>query len=183
MNTKKILLVDDSDFDRELFRKVLSKVENFQIVEAETGEKCFEILNTEKIDLILMDIMMPGVFGTEVLVKIRSNFNALLLPIIMVTSKADTVDVINSLRSGANDYITKPVNFEIALSRINTHLKLSEVSKEMAKLQELAALDAMIATYNHEINNPLAIAIGYLEQQDLNSVREKLSSSMWRIAI
>ncbi len=99
-----------------------------------------------------------------------------------MTSKADTVDVINSLRSGANDYITKPVNFEIALSRINTHLKLSEVSKEMAKLQELAALDAMIATYNHEINNPLAIAIGYLEQQDLNSVREKLSSSMWRIA-
>lgn len=182
MNPKKILIVDDSEFDRGLFRKALESVGHFQTLEANSGDASYEILEREKIDLVLMDIMMPGGFGTEVLLKIRKKFNALLLPIIMVTSKTDAPDVVDCLRSGANDYITKPVNFEVALSRITTHLKLAEVSLEMSRLKEMAAFDAMITTYNHEINNPLAIAIGCLNQNDLNINREKLSSALWRIA-
>lgn len=182
MSGKKILIVDDSKFDRELFKRALCKSKEFEVLEAETGEQCYAILDREKIDLVLMDIMMPGAFGTEVLLKVRSEFNALLLPIIMVTSKADASDLVGCLRSGANDYITKPVNFEIAMSRIGTHLKLAEVSHEMSRLKELAALDAMITTYNHEINNPLSVAVGCLHKPDLNAVREKLSSALWNVA-
>jgi len=128
--------------------------------------------------------MMPGTFGTEVLMKIREKHNPIELPIIMVTSKADASDVIRCLQSGANDYITKPVTFDVAVTRISTHLRLAEVSREMSRLQEMAALDAMITTYNHEINNPLAIAIGCLNAPLLKDevAVEKLKSSLWRVA-
>ena len=80
----------------------------------------WKLVETEPIDLILMDIMMPGEFGTQVLSKIREKFNTIELPIIMVTSKADVSDVIECLRIGANDFIAKPVNFDVAVSRIST---------------------------------------------------------------
>lgn len=184
MTTKTILIVDDSEFDRQLLSKALTAKGGFKIMEARSGDQCLEILSTQKIDLILMDIMMPGTFGTEVLIKIREKNNPIELPIIMVTSKADASDVIGCLQSGANDYITKPVTFSVAVSRISTHLRLAEVSREMARLQEMAALDAMITTYNHEINNPLAIAIACLNAPSLKDevVIERLKSSLWRVA-
>ncbi|MEQ1666464.1 MAG: response regulator [Bdellovibrionales bacterium] len=184
MKTNTILIVDDSEFDRNLLVNALTKKGDFQTLEAINGDQCLQMLTTHKIDLVLMDIMMPGTFGTEVLMKIRKKFNAIELPIIMVTSKADASDVIGCLQSGANDYITKPVTFDVAVSRISTHLKLAEVSQEMSRLKEMAALDAMITTYNHEINTPLAIAISYISApllKDEASV-DNLKSALWRIA-
>ncbi len=127
---------------------------------------------------------MPGVHGTEVLKKIREKFNPIWLPIIMITAKSEASDVVSCLQKGANDYITKPLNFEVAVSRISTHLKLAEISHEMSRLKEMAALDAMITTYSHEINNPLAIAIGCLNTSLLDDevAVEKLKSSLWRVA-
>jgi DNA-binding response OmpR family regulator len=184
VSKKYILVVDDSDFDRQLLVNAITKKSNFHTLEANSGERCLELLETENVSLILLDIMMPGAFGTQVLMKIREKFNAIELPIIMVTSKADASDVISCLQSGANDYITKPVNFSTAVSRMTTHLMLAEISNKMAHLKEMAALDAMITTYNHEINNPLAIALGCLNApllKDEQSV-EKLKSALWRIA-
>ena len=184
MTLKKILIVDDSEFDRELFKKALSRLGDYEAVEAESGEKCLDVLAREQIDLVLLDIMMPGVFGTEVLLRIREKFNALLLPVIMVTAKADASDLVNCLRSGANDYITKPVHFEVAHFRIRTHLELAEVSQEMARLKQIAGLNAVIATYNHEINTPLSIAIGCLDAPDMKSAANhaRLERSLWRVA-
>jgi DNA-binding response OmpR family regulator len=184
MNQKKILVVDDSQFDRNLLVKALAQKADFECIEASSGERCLELLASEPVGLILMDIMMPGQFGTQVLIDIRKKFNLIELPIIMVTSKADASDVVGCLQSGANDYITKPVNFEVAVSRISTHLKLAEISGEMSKLREMVALDAMITTYNHEINNPLMIALGCLNDSLLKdeAAVEKLKSSLWRVA-
>jgi len=183
MSRKTILIVDDSKFDRTLLAKALARKSEFTTLQAKSGEECLELLKIQKIDLILMDIMMPGVFGTQVLIQIREQFNPIELPIIMVTSKSETSDLIGCLQSGANDYITKPVNFDVALSRISTHLKLAEVSYEMSKLKEMAALDALIVTYNHEINSPLGVAIGCLEAPVFKNQlpAEKLKSSLWRI--
>lgn len=184
MNLKTIMIVDDSDFDRELLLKALLRKGNFKIIEAGSGEQCLELLKTQKVDIILMDIMMPGEFGTQILIKIRERFNPIELPIIMVTAMADASDVIGCFHIGANDYITKPVNFDIAISRISTHLLLSDVSREMTRLKELEALNAMITTYNHEINNPLTIALGSINE-DI-SINQKnidtLRKSLWRIA-
>jgi len=179
-----ILIVDDSDFDRKLLSSALGRKGDYLFEEAKSGLECLEFLAVNKVSLVLLDIMMPGSPGDQVLKKIREKFNAVELPVIMVTGKSDASDVIECLQNGANDYITKPVNFKIAVSRIETHLRLADISEKMAHLKELAALDGMIATYNHEINNPLMIALGLVEGSDLSraAVREKLKTSLWRIA-
>ena len=183
---KTILIVDDSEFDRNLLLRALSKKGGFKVIEADTSDKCLELITTQPVDLILMDIMMPGTFGTQTLKTIRDKFNAIQLPIIMITAKTDTADVVESLRLGANDYLTKPVNFELAISRILTHLNLADTSREMGKLQEIAALHAMISTYNHEINNPLTIALGKLKKvaanRDDTESLQKTEAALWRIA-
>lgn len=179
-----ILIVDDSQFDRDLLAKALARRGRFRILEANSGDQCLEILATQQVDLILMDILMPGTIGTQVLLKIRERFNAIELPIIMVTAKADPEDVVGCLQTGANDYISKPINFDVTISRILTHLKLAELSRKMSKFQEMAALDAMVTTYHHEINNPLTIALGSLnELSDPNSQSAtRLRSALERIA-
>lgn len=184
MSGDTVLIVDDSDFDRKLLVSALIRKGDFVFEEAKDGAQCLAILAQKKVSIVLLDIMMPGTPGDQVLGKIREKFNPIELPVIMVTGKSDASDVIECLQSGANDYITKPVNFKIAVSRIETHLKIAELSGKMAKLKELAALDGMIATYNHEINNPLAIALALIEGSDLSvaSVRERLEASLWRIA-
>lgn len=181
---KRILIVDDSDFDRTLLASALEKKTNVEIVQAKDGQECLNCLLTENIDLVLLDILMPQLNGEEVLKKIRDKFNHIELPVIMVTSKSETSDIIRFLQHGANDYITKPVTFDVAISRITTQLGISDLSREMAKLKELMALNAMISTYNHEINNPLTIAIHCAEYRDLSDegVRQKLIESLWRIS-
>jgi len=184
MNEKVVLIVDDSKFDRELLALALNKNPRFVTLQAESGEECMRIIENQHVDLVLMDIMMPGDFGTHTLMKIRKKFNQIELPVIMVTSKDDTSDIVGSLQNGANDYIVKPVNFSICLSRIATHLKLSEVSSEMSQLKSIAALDALIVTYNHEINNPLTIALGCLDEVHNQNAeaQERLKSALLRIA-
>lgn len=183
---KTILVVDDSDFDRNLLVRALAKKGGFTVLEANSGDGCMKVLSINSVDLILLDIVMPGDQGTQTLKQIRALHNPLQLPVVMITAKSDVADVVACLHMGANDYITKPVNFDIALSRVNTQLKLAEVSKEMARLQEVAALHAMVSTYNHEINNPLTIALGSLRKlnnnRDDDVAMKKAEEALWRVA-
>ncbi|BBH52259.1 response regulator [Fluviispira sanaruensis] len=184
MKNNNILIVDDSEFDRNILVDGLRQKGGYKTFHADNDKQCFKILKKNNINLILMDIMMPGKLGSELLEKIRETHNSLELPIIMVTAKGDASDIIDCLQKGANDYIKKPVHFDIAVTRISTHLKLAELSKEMTKLKKIEALNAMVATYNHEINNPLAIAINCLESPELRDteIGKKLNDSLWRIA-
>ena len=183
MGDKLVLIVDDSEFDRTLMTKALAQKGSFHTIEASTGEECLEKISSTQVDLILMDIMMPGALGSQVLVKIREKFNPIELPVIMVTAMTKASSLLICLQSGANDYITKPVNFEIAISRIHTHLKLADLSREMSRLREIAALTAMITTYNHEINNPLTVAMDCAREGNWGQpeYREKMAYALGRI--
>lgn len=184
MDIKTILIVDDSEFDRNLLAKIIAKKGNHKTLEASSGEDCLKILKTNAVDLVLLDIMMPNDSGISVLSKIRLKYPLMDLPIIMVTSKSDASDIVNCLQNGANDYVTKPVNFDITLSRISLHLKFVEMAKEASHVKVMVSIDAMIATYNHEINNPLTIAIGYLSKPDWSSAENatKIKDALWRIS-
>lgn len=184
MSKKSILVLDDSQFERQLLARALEMRGHYVVREAKDSKECLDLLSKEDIGLILMDIMMPGDSGIETLTKIRTNYNPIELPIIMVTSKSETEDITNCLLLGANDYITKPVNFSVALSRISSHLMIAELSKKISKLDQMKAMNALITTYNHEINNPLTIAIGSMGANDLNDpkVKERISKALWRIA-
>ena len=93
--------------------------------------------------------------------------------------------IVECLKLGANDYITKPANHEIALARIKTQLDLLSYYQDSLQKRELETLNAMIVTYNHEINNPLTVAIGNLRDdiKDMDNAKLKKSKdAMYRIA-
>ncbi|SMF78236.1 response regulator [Pseudobacteriovorax antillogorgiicola] len=156
-----ILVVDDNEIQRGMMKARLLKKE-YEVIEASSGSDALKIIDSSKIDLVLLDLNMPGIDGHEVLDEVRKTFTSIQLPIIMVTAEEDPDTIISSFEKGANDYILKQISFKIALQRINTQLKLKVLAEESAKSQKIEAINAMIVTYNHEINNPLAIAYGNL---------------------
>jgi DNA-binding response OmpR family regulator len=181
----KILVVEDSLVLRDIESLQLRKA-GFQTIACETGEACLQILSTnQSIDAVLLDIELPGISGLEVLTRIRQTRSILQLPVIMATGKTDTETTVQALRLGANDYVTKPVDFDVAQSRLRTHLQLRDLSNIQEKIKKAEAVRALVTTYNHEINNALMIATGSLSRgmEGMDQYRfDKLTQSLERIA-
>ena len=114
-----ILIADDEPEIRTLLRLYLEN-ENYQIIEAENGKQALELLKKEHVDLCLLDIMMPGMDGWQVLKAVRKSSN---IPIIMVTARDETFDKVLGLEIGADDYITKPFKLGVLLSRVHALLR------------------------------------------------------------
>lgn len=170
----KLLLVDDDKMSGKMLQSRLKK-RGFYCDYVINGEECLIAVTEFKYDLVLLDIMMPDISGVEVLSILRKNHNHFELPIIMVTAKDDAVDIVDALKKDANDYLTKPVNIDVAVARINTQLKITELMHENVKSKQLSTINTMVTTLNHEINNPLAIAVGNLSLpiEKLDEVRVK----------
>lgn len=162
MKDKIILVVDDMQFDREIAAKALSQKLGARIITASGGAEALDILENQCIDLVLLDVEMPVMSGDEVIMEIRKKSSLADLPVIIVSGKSQDSIMIKCLKAGANDYIQKPINFEVAMTRIVNHLKLVDAVRIRGQLQEMNALNAMVTTYNHEINNPLMIALAGL---------------------
>lgn len=126
----KILLVDDNQLNLELLSQELEDL-NYDILTALSGEEALKLTKYNLPDLVLLDWMMPGMSGLELLEKWRKDDRTKSLPIIMVTAKTASEDVVQGLRAGANDYVTKPVDFEILQARMNTHLRLHHMREEL----------------------------------------------------
>jgi DNA-binding response OmpR family regulator len=179
----RILVVDDDQINNKMLSKKLEK-RGFEVSQAYCGMDALEAVKKGGVDLILLDIMMPDLAGDEVLAELRKTYSAFELPIIMVTGKSETEDIVNNLKNGANDYIVKPVNIEVALARINTQLKLKQLNSENLQKAELETAHAMIVTYNHEINNPLTIALGMLrkiEKENDSQYVQKTKNALERV--
>lgn len=180
---KSILIIDDSEFDCNLLKGYLEK-KNFNVTTIQDGTKWSETIKEGNFDLIILDILMPKISGLEVLKLIRKEFNPIKLPVIMLSAMSEDSDVVELLELGANDYIIKPANFKVLQSRVNTHLRIAELNKDSLRKRELEAVQAMIVTYNHEINNPLATAVGVLDRIDGKvdkSTVDLLERSLFRI--
>lgn len=117
-----ILVVDDDDALAEMIGLVLAQ-EGFNAVFCENGGRAFETFMRSTPDLVLLDLMLPGMNGIEVCQQIRRSSN---VPIIMLTAKSDTEDVVKGLEAGADDYIAKPFKHAELLARIRTRLRPRE---------------------------------------------------------
>ena len=117
-----ILVVDDDDALAEMIGLVLAQ-EGFNAVFCEKGSRAFETFMRSTPDLVLLDLMLPGMNGIEVCQQIRRSSN---VPIIMLTAKSDTEDVVKGLEAGADDYIAKPFKHAELLARIRTRLRPRE---------------------------------------------------------
>jgi diguanylate cyclase (GGDEF)-like protein len=114
----RLLIVDDIGDNRAILARRFSR-RGFVIAEAESGVRALELIETLEFDAVLLDVMMPDMDGIQVLKRVRARFSSIELPIIMVTAKSQSVDIVEALDLDANDYVTKPVDFAVALARVN----------------------------------------------------------------
>ena len=117
MPIKKILVVDDSPTERHVLVDLLTK-NGYQVITAESGEEGVEKAKKELPDLVLMDVVMPGLNGYQATRTLTREESTKHIPIIVCTSKSQETDKIWGLRQGAQDYLVKPVNGEELLSKI-----------------------------------------------------------------
>jgi len=116
-----LLIVDDTEFNRDaLARRLVQK--GFQVDTAADGEEALSRAATGRYDLVLLDVEMPGMSGLDVLKRLRDTRSHTELPVIMVTGRTESADIVDALTLGANDYVVKPIDFPVALARIQTHL-------------------------------------------------------------
>jgi len=117
----RLLVVDDLAENRTLLRRFFGD-HGFHIAEADGGAAALTLIGRYKFDGVLLDIVMPGMDGIEVLKMIRVNYSPHDLPVILVSGKAASMDFALGLKLGANDYITKPIDLRSALARVRGHL-------------------------------------------------------------
>ena len=118
----RLLVVDDNEMNRDMLSRRLQR-KGYTVLVAEDGEKALDTIGKEEVDLVLLDIMMPGLDGVEVLKILRKDYSQTDLPVIMATAKADSKDMVEALSQGANDYVTKPLDFPVVLARVEAQLR------------------------------------------------------------
>src|ERR671923_2512964 len=136
MNTEapSLLVVDDEELNREGLARHLRR-HGYAVSLAKGGREAIQQLGEGRFDLVLLDIMMPGMNGLEVLKFLRRVDSLIDLPIIMVTARGESEDVVEALELGANDYVTKPLNFPVALARIRTQLALRRAVAQVKEFE------------------------------------------------
>ncbi len=124
----KILIVDDHPLNIALLERLITKLGHTAIT-ANNGKEALEKLNGDVPDLVLLDIVMPGISGIEVLTEIRKTYSPSQLPVIMVTAEDDSTMMINAVTAGANDYVTKPYDAIFLRRRIESCLATQQIVK------------------------------------------------------
>jgi len=150
-----ILIVEDEEHTRYLLERLLV-VNNFDVRSAENGIDALNTMTTFKPEIILADWNMPEMDGAELCSRIKSNPDLKHIYFIMITAKTSTHEKVIGLDTGADDYITKPVENEEILARIRSGLRIYDLQQEIRQLEHEKALLEMAATLGHQMNNPLS---------------------------
>lgn len=167
---ERLLIVDDVRENREILRRRFER-KGFRATEAAGGIEALDLIERETFDLVLLDMMMPDVDGLQVLARIRAKYSQGVLPVIMVTAKSQSEDIVEALSCGANDYITKPVDFSVALARVITQLdrkraeeKIQQMNEELSRAKE--TLECRVAARTEDLAHANQQLRGELEQRE-----------------
>ncbi len=176
MNEKEqrtILIIDDNPTNVHVLIKYLEE-EGFKTLIAPSGKRALQQLDHFIPDLILLDVMMPGIDGFETCHQIKANEFTNHIPIIFMTALADTVDKLKGFEAGGVDYITKPFNHEEVLARVITHLTIRQLQQQLeaqnacleeqyAQLKELnASKDIFFSIISHDLKSPFSSLLDLL---------------------
>jgi signal transduction histidine kinase len=177
--TPKLLIVDDQPHNLGILFDFLTR-SGFKIFVALDGESALQRTEVTKPDLIILDVMMPGIDGFETCKRLKQNPSTQDIPIIFMTALSDTVDKVQGFKLGAVDYITKPIHQEEVLSRIQTHIKLYYLQNQLqTKTEELAHLNQNLeeivqARTQQLIEQEKTALIGRLTQGIVHNLRNRI---------
>jgi len=130
-----LLVVDDNELNRDMLSRRLGS-RGFRVAVAEDGASALAMVEKQEFSLVLLDVMMPGLTGIDVLKRLRERFSESDLPVVMATARDATEDVVEALHLGANDYVTKPLDFAVVLARIESQLTLRRQKQEIEHLAQ-----------------------------------------------
>ena len=158
MKKEKILIVDDEEDILELLKFNLLR-EGYQVFGALTGEEALKLAQSEGPDLIVLDLMLPGIDGLEVARKLKNDPKTKQIPVVMLTAKGEEADIVTGLELGADDYITKPFSPRIFIARIKAVLR-RRIIEPMDKASVIHVRDLTIHPGRHEVlvdNTPVQL--------------------------
>jgi len=153
---KKVLVVDDQKDNVYVLEDRLKR-EGYEILKAYNGKSCIEIAETQTPDIILLDVMMPGLSGFEVCKLLTTSKITMNIPVILVTALNEANDLNEGFLAGAFDYIKKPFNRIELLARVKAALRFSELQNMMLQIEKIRTFSATVSTANHEIKQPLTL--------------------------
>ncbi|MCX9015270.1 MAG: response regulator [Candidatus Methanoperedens sp.] len=130
----KVLVVDDEPMNVELISVLLE--DEYDIIKTYSGKEALEKIKTEKPDIVLLDIMMPGITGFEVCKKIKQHNTTQFTPVVMITALSELEDKIKAIEAGADDFLTKPINSSELVTRVKSLLKTKYLYDELIKSKE-----------------------------------------------
>ncbi len=169
MPSPKILVVDDQPVNVQLLKRKLER-EGIQVVAAFTGQEALQIVPKEQPDLILLDVMMPDMDGIDVCQRLQEKEETRSIPVIFITARSSKESKLEGLAVGAVDYITKPIDLDETLARVQTQLRFVAINREMVDLQRrlqearrTATIGAVTQGIAHNLNNLLGVVLGYLD--------------------
>jgi signal transduction histidine kinase len=156
-----ILVVDDNPTNLKVLLDLLQQT-NYKVTIAKSGENAVSRAIRIQPDLILLDVLMPGIDGFETCRRLKANEQTRNIPVIFMTALSETVNKIKGLQLGAVDYITKPFDHDEVLARIQVHLDLKAAQLQLIQEFGQSTLGELVAGIAHEINNPVNFVYGNL---------------------
>lgn len=178
----KVLIVDDHEANRELLSRRLLQA-GFEVAKAADGYDAIAVLHADRFDLVLLDIMMPGMSGMDVLRHIRESWNSSRLPVVLVSAMTGSREIAEALNTGANDFIAKPVDFPVALARIRSIIsrkRAEDVLREREERYALAFWGARQALWDWDrISNQMVFTARWAEMLGMEPSEIKLHPDSW----
>jgi len=179
----RILIVDDERMNRVVLDGMLKR-NGYQTAQAEHGAEALDLVAQGGIELVLLDIVMPDIDGFDVLTRLREQHTTAELPVIMVTGDNDRAQVIKAFQQGANDYVTKPLDVDLAMARIETQMQLRKSQAALRASEERYALaaggtndglwDWQITTGEAYFSPRWKTMLGLDDQQEMDSIEDWL---------
>jgi len=162
MAQKRILAVDDEVDILDILRYNLKR-ENYDVITVETGEECLKKAEQLEPDLILLDLMLPGIDGLTACKMLKADKKLKRIPVIMLTAKGDESDIVTGLELGADDYITKPFSSKVVSARVKAAIRRTDV-QETSEQEIIRQKGIELNTVTREINlNGVALKLTYSE--------------------